>query len=1102
MPEHIPLFRVFLSSPGDVNAERKIARDVIDYFPNRPAYREKVAFRVVAWDKPGAGTPMRATLTPQDAINKDLLTPSECDIVIVIFWSRMGTPFTDTDGREYQSGTHWELLNALGSKRAETVICRRTDDPPFKISDPDFDQKHAQYKAVKAFFESDLFYDADGRIRRGINMYKTPDDFRRAFEIDLEVLVLDILRRIEGGSPSAGPVPAGDDDNISTIRAVDWPPDRSPFPGLRAFTEADAPIFFGRGRETDALVQQLENSRFVAVVGASGSGKSSLVGAGLIPPLKANAIEGSADWLYARFTPGTGNNPFEALVTALMDAVPALAVSDPFGRDEKIEERARRLHDKPERLAGIIDHALKDSDPHVQLLLFIDQFEELFTLADAEHAAPFAAMLAGAADCARLRVIVTMRHDFYQSAVEIADLAELLRTGSFPLAAPRRDALRQMIERPAERAGLQLAAGLVECILDDTGDKPGNLALMAYALDELYKLSGDGHITHADYAALGGVQGAIGKRAEQTFQKLPLDDKETLLGRVFRELVEVDERGTATRQRAPQGRFGEQELALVQAFTTARLLVIDETEVEVAHEALFRSWTRLKDWIATAQEDLILLRQVRNAAHDWQTKHRPDFLLWPQERLKLVYAMQARLNPDLNEVEKDFIEPEQHRLLREIAVIATDHKRRRWIGERLATIGDTRSGIGVFVPPRPEGEGHGVRAVPQIDWLPVTPGGEIEIEKRHFTVKPFCVAKFLTTYSQFQAFLDAPDGFEDERWWQGFPKKYIKQAMSTAVAQYDNYPRDSVSWYQAVAFTRWLDAKYRELGLFEQFEALTPNPSPTGEGLKNYREMASQVMVGIARDLRQRQTTAEELLWECLRDRRLNNLKFRRQHPAANTTFVVDFFCHECKLAIELDGSIHADQQQADQWRQQALEDIGLTVVRFTNDAVLNDLERVLINIQQAAEFSLSQRSVGERGSGGEGYQIRLPTEQEWQWMAQNGTEARQYPWSEWDEQPRANTTEAGIGDRSTAVGMYPHGRAECGALDVTRNLWEWCLNDYNKSEIIDGYSNGEGKVLRGGSFDYIQYGAAASYRNLNVPFSRNFNYGFRGVVSAPISAL
>jgi formylglycine-generating enzyme required for sulfatase activity len=133
---------------------------------------------------------------------------------------------------------------------------------------------------------------------------------------------------------------------------------------------------------------------------------------------------------------------------------------------------------------------------------------------------------------------------------------------------------------------------------------------------------------------------------------------------------------------------------------------------------------------------------------------------------------------------------------------------------------------------------------------------------------------------------------------------------------------------------------------------------------------------------------------------------------------------------------------------------------------------------------------------------VRLPTEWEWQWMAQGGLAAKQYPWGDWDEHPRANTTEAGIGDRSTAVGMYPHGATDCGALDVAGNLREWCLNDYRDPQVVDGYSNGNNKVLRGGSFYNDQDYAAASYRYRSSPLSVNFYYGVRLVVAAPAASL
>lgn len=665
-----------------------------------------------------------------------------------------------------------------------------------------------------------MFYDPSTRqIRRGVNAYGSPADFREKFETHLEELVVRLLKRSEALPAPVRIEPQPLPPAVLTIESHRW--EGSPFPGLRSFTRDDAPIFFGRDRETDMLVKRVTDNCFVPVVGASGSGKSSLVGAGLLPRLQANAISsentGSKDWFIVQFTPGQSDHPYAALFDGVIRTFGTLRPS-PFEIRRVKNQFVQDLLTDPLTVYDTLMAALETvkAPAWAEVLLFIDQFEELFTLAKPETITPFARMLAKLATQPRVRVVVTMRHDFVHRAIEIPELAELLNLGSLHLSAPTSGDLAQMLKRPAELAALEFDDGLPEQILSDMGSDAGALALMAYTLDELYKIAETRHdrrLTFVDYEALGGVQGAIGKRAEQTFQKLLLDDKETLLGRVFRELVEVDERGTATRQRAPQGRFGEEELVLVQAFTAARLLVMDETEVEVAHEALFRSWERLKHWIAEAQEDLILLRQVRAAAHDWQTKRERepgkdfDYLRWPAERLTLVHAMLERLKPELNEVEQDFLEPEQSRLLNKLAGLKKDpqfERDRLDIGNRLAVIGDSRTGVSVTA-----------EGIPDIMWLPVkvSEGGvklKVESFEGDFTISPrkiypFAISMYQVTYLQFQSFLSQFSGFDQDIWWKGFPKAYKKQEVKVQRSKNPNNPRDRVSWYQSVAFTRWLN---------------------------------------------------------------------------------------------------------------------------------------------------------------------------------------------------------------------------------------------------------------------------------------------------------
>jgi formylglycine-generating enzyme required for sulfatase activity len=621
--------RIFIASPGDVGYERDLAREVIEQMRGERAFRGRVNLQSIAWDQPGMDVAMQATLTPQEAIKQGLPTPSQCNIVVVILWSRIGTRLPDDflkpDGSRYLSGTEWEYLDAVDGCRktgAPSVwLYRRDQVPNPDFEDPDYEEKKTQWGQVKVFFSS--LVNDDDSIKGGVNSYQAPDDFRRLFEQHLRDQLTGLL--VTAGNHEGRAEPTTDE---APPQPPQWTDD--PYPGLDAFVAEQAPIFFGRGRETDQLLQLLSDPkvRFIAVVGASGSGKSSLVAAGLMPRLQAGALPHSDQWIPLYFKPGErGNDPFLALAYPLKAALGATGVRE--------QDLANELSGDAEALAKRINELLDKHPDGSELLLVIDQFEEFFTLVEPDLCQRFLDQLAGLVKLPGVRVVVTLRADFYPRAMEVPALTELLRgQGTFPLSTPGVGALHEMITRPALAAGLELEDGLTEHILDETGTEAGALSLMAFALYRLYEQDKNtGCLSLNEYHAIGGVAGAIRQRAEDALKRVGSDaESDKALDYIFEKLIEVDKHEVATRSRATRTEIGsgQRENRLVDALIEARLLVSDNGDaesgtVEVAHEAVLTKWPRLQKWIEAHASELRAKRDLDRAAKEWREAGKPKW---------------------------------------------------------------------------------------------------------------------------------------------------------------------------------------------------------------------------------------------------------------------------------------------------------------------------------------------------------------------------------------------------------------------------------------------------------------------------------------------
>ena len=430
-------------------------------------------------------------------------------------------------------------------------------------------------------------------------------------------------------------------------------PGEPPYKGLQYFDEVDADLFFGREGLIAKLVGHLREYRFLAViVGASGSGKSSIVRAGLVPALRHGEPlidgtlppNGSQDWAVHIITP----------------------TAHPL---------------------GALDGALSDDDRHHRLLV-IDQFEELFTLCrdEAERKAFVDHLLADMVPTVSLEergtraaqigsdatVIITLRADFYAHCAQHPNLREAVAKHQEYIGPMNAEELRRAIQEPARRGGWEFEAGLVDLILRDVGDEPGALPLLSHALLETWKRRRGHFLTLKGYAESGGVRGAIARTAENVFQKLPTE-QQAIARRIFLRLTELGEGTEDTRRRAaltelirrPEDTLAVQELLRILADT--RLITIEEKTVDVAHEALIHEWPRLREWLTQDREGLRLQRQLTQAAQEWEELGHDAGALYRGARLAQTNEWAAANPDDLNAQEREFLSATQELGAREEA---------------------------------------------------------------------------------------------------------------------------------------------------------------------------------------------------------------------------------------------------------------------------------------------------------------------------------------------------------------------------------------------------------------------------------------------------
>ena len=676
--------RIFVSSPGDADHERRRVERVVERLNGE--FAGVARLEPIRWETEFYGA--------HQTFQAQIPEAAACDIVVAIFRGRIGTELpTDfarmPDGTPYPSGTAYEVLSAIAARQEgelpDVYVFRSRDPPTVRLDDPEAERVQRQWQRLKAFFDT-WFVAAQGPFKAAFHYFASTDDF----ETQLDRL---LRRWLE--------------DKVLHGRAVLWPiaAKGSPFRGLAAFGARHAPVFYGRARDIARAIDDWKDAAargtpFLLVIGASGSGKSSLARAGLLPRLIVPGVVPTVDlWRVAAMRPTeVPEGPVRALAARLLDAAGDVPEAE-AGRPPALPELVHGDYRTEAELAGLLGHGdaaavaplLRVLDRigaeariaqgyeravRVDLVLLVDQLDELFGAAvtPGERAA-FAAIVRRLVESGRVWVLATLRADLYQPFLAEPDLLALKSGGATcDLAAPGPAELAEIVRKPAEAAELvferhpQTGERLDERLLRDA-DRPDMLPLLQLVLNRLFGnrvvVAGETRLAWGAYEELGGLAGIIDREAERAVAGLG-EAELAALPRLLRQLVAFAAgdggQATPTTRSVPLAAATPDTAAgrLVEALVAARILLAagegGGATLQLAHQRVLLDWRRARELTAADRDFYRIRDEVEAQRRRWETAdERRDLLIPPGLPLAEAEAVLSRFGDELPPESRAFI---------------------------------------------------------------------------------------------------------------------------------------------------------------------------------------------------------------------------------------------------------------------------------------------------------------------------------------------------------------------------------------------------------------------------------------------------------------